>query len=69
MSVDDVILRLAREVVERHELVGRTAVVLFSPVHNVLGPKALAAWILEDALGVRQQLQLHKYVWADVRGV
>jgi 7-carboxy-7-deazaguanine synthase len=60
----------AREVVLRHELVPRTAAVLFSPVHGVLAPKDLAEWILADRLGVRLQLQTHKYIWgADVRGV
>jgi 7-carboxy-7-deazaguanine synthase len=60
----------ARDVVARHLLLGRTAAVLFSPVHGVLAPKELAGWILEDRLGVRLQLQAHKYIWgADVRGV
>jgi 7-carboxy-7-deazaguanine synthase len=60
----------ARDVVARHGLVGRTAAVLFSPVHDVLPSKDLAAWILEDRLPVRLQLQVHKYIWgADVRGV
>jgi 7-carboxy-7-deazaguanine synthase len=60
----------AREVVRRHGLIGRVAAVLFSPVHGVLEPKDLAAWILADELEVRLQLQAHKYIWgADVRGV
>jgi len=60
----------ARDVVARHALVGRTAAVLFSPVHNVLPAKDLAAWILDDRLAVRLQLQAHKFIWgADVRGV
>jgi 7-carboxy-7-deazaguanine synthase len=60
----------ARAVVDRYDLTARSAAVLFSPVHGVLDPKALAAWILEDRLAVRLQLQAHKYIWgADVRGV
>ena len=60
----------ARDVVERHDLAVRTAAVLFSPVHGVLESKQLAAWILEDRLTVRLQLQVHKFIWgADVRGV
>lgn len=60
----------ARGVVREHALPGRTAAVLFSPVHGVLAAKDLAAWILEDRLDVRLQLQVHKYIWgADVRGV
>jgi len=60
----------ARHIVARHGLASRVAAVLFSPVHGVLDPKDLAAWILADALDVRLQLQVHKYIWgADVRGV
>lgn len=67
---DRVDYEFAREVVARHALIGRTAAVLLSPVHGVLAPKELAAWILEDRLAVRLQLQTHKYIWgADVRGV
>jgi len=59
-----------RNVVARHALVGKTAAVLFSPVHGVLESKDLAAWILEDRLPVRLQLQAHKYIWdAHTRGV
>jgi 7-carboxy-7-deazaguanine synthase len=60
----------ARDVVTRHGLGGRVAAVLFSPVHGVLDARDLAAWILQDGLEVRLQLQVHKYIWgADVRGV
>jgi len=60
----------ARDVEARHGLAARVAAVLFSPVHGVLDPQALAAWILEDHLAVRLQLQLHKYIWTpETRGV
>src|SRR4029453_12090354 len=60
----------ARDVVKQHDLIARTTAVLFSPVHGVLESKQLAAWILEDRLAVRLQLQVHKYIWgADARGV
>jgi 7-carboxy-7-deazaguanine synthase len=60
----------AREIVKTHGLESRVAAVLFSPVHGVLPPADLAAWILEDRLRVRLQLQAHKYIWgAHVRGV
>jgi 7-carboxy-7-deazaguanine synthase len=60
----------ARDVVTRHTLAGRCAAVLFSPVHGVLDPKPLAAWVLADRLAVRVQLQVHKYIWdATTRGV
>jgi 7-carboxy-7-deazaguanine synthase len=60
----------ARDLVVRHALDRRCAAVLFSPVHDVLEPKALSEWILEDRLPVRLQLQIHKHIWgANVRGV
>jgi 7-carboxy-7-deazaguanine synthase len=60
----------ARDIVSRHQLAGRVAAVLFSPVHGVLDPKDLAAWIHEERLEVRLQLQVHKFIWgADARGV
>ena len=60
----------ARDVVLKHELIDRSAAVLFSPVHGVLDPKLLAQWILADRLPVRLQLQTHKYIWdATTRGV
>jgi 7-carboxy-7-deazaguanine synthase len=37
--------------------------VLFSPSHGVLAPETLAGWMLADRLGVRLQLQMHKYIW------
>jgi 7-carboxy-7-deazaguanine synthase len=60
----------AREVIARHALANRCAAMLLSPVHGVLPPKDLAAWILADRLPVRLQLQAHKYIWSpDARGV
>lgn len=60
----------ARDVVSRHALPGRTAAVLFSPVHGVLELKALSEWVLADRLPVRVQVQLHKYIWdPQTRGV
>lgn len=60
----------ARAVVLTRTLLGRCMAVLFSPVHGVLDPKQLAAWVLEDRLAVRVQLQVHKYIWdAATRGV
>jgi 7-carboxy-7-deazaguanine synthase len=44
--------------------------ILFSPVHGEMDALKLAQWILEEKLGVRFQIQLHKYLWgADARGV
>jgi 7-carboxy-7-deazaguanine synthase len=60
----------ARDVIARYGLADRVAAVHLSPVHGVLGPRTLSAWVLADALPARVQLQLHKYIWdADTRGV
>jgi 7-carboxy-7-deazaguanine synthase len=60
----------AREITTRYALADRCAAVHFSPVHGVLDPRTLSAWMLEDHLPVRLQLQLHKYIWgANVKGV
>lgn len=39
--------------------------ILFSPVHEILDPGILSEWILQDALSVRLNIQLHKYIWRD----
>lgn len=59
----------ARAEVRRHRLDARLPV-LFSVVHGELAPETLAGWILEDGLGVRLQVQLHKLLWGpDTKGV
>jgi 7-carboxy-7-deazaguanine synthase len=42
--------------------------VLFSPSYGQIEARELAEWILEDRLGVRFQLQLHKLLWGEARG-
>ena len=60
----------ARELIQREQLVTRVSEVLLSPVHAELDPAHLVAWVLEDTLGVRVQVQLHKYIWGrDAQGV
>lgn len=58
----------SREQIARHGLTERVNDVLLSPSHGELPPARLAQWILEDALPVRFQLQLHKYLWDDEPG-
>ena len=49
---------------------GSLRAVLFSPVWGDLEFADLAAWVLEDGLRVRYQLQLHKLIWGpDTAGV
>lgn len=44
--------------------------VSFSPCAGLVEPAALAAWMMEDKLDARFQLQLHRIIWPNVdRGV
>ncbi|MBP2674006.1 MAG: hypothetical protein H6Q84_846 [Deltaproteobacteria bacterium] len=58
--------KYAKEVLARHRGDSRWEV-LFSPAFGFLPPGKLAGWILEDALDVRFQLQIHKVVWGPER--
>jgi 7-carboxy-7-deazaguanine synthase len=60
----------ARDFSREHHLEDRVHAVLFSPVHQDshgkwqgLEPRTLVEWMLEDGLGARLGLQLHKMVW------
>lgn len=43
--------------------------VLFSPAWGRLAPFQLAEWIIADRLSVRFQIQLHKILWGEKRGI
>ncbi|MCO4747510.1 MAG: radical SAM protein [Proteobacteria bacterium] len=59
----------AREQV-RERNIPAICTVMFSPAWGEISLKDLAAWIMEDRLDVRMQVQLHKVVWgADALGV
>ncbi|KJU87551.1 7-carboxy-7-deazaguanine synthase [Candidatus Magnetobacterium bavaricum] len=59
----------ASDLIARYRLTQRCHVLL-SPIVGELQPETLAAWILHDALDVRLNLQLHKYIYgADRRMV
>ena len=67
----------AREFTRQHKLEEKVNEVLFSPVNEDphgkwegLEARQLVEWMLEDGLGVRLSLQLHKIVWDPaMRGV
>ena len=60
----------ARDAILTHRLNDRVNAVLLSPVFGQLEPADLAAWILDDRLPVRMQLQMHKHIWSPTaRGV
>lgn len=56
----------AREVLARHAVPCK---VWLHPVWGRLEPRDIAEWVKADGLGVRVGVQLHKYLWGDVRGV
>ncbi len=59
-----------RRVIEERGLAKLGCALLASPVFGALDPRDLVAWVLDDRLPVRLNLQLHKYVWGkDTAGV
>jgi 7-carboxy-7-deazaguanine synthase len=59
-----------RAAVRDRSLARITPNLLASTVFGKLAPRDLVAWVLEDRLEVRVQLQMHKYVWSpDATGV
>jgi 7-carboxy-7-deazaguanine synthase len=59
-----------RATLRERRLAERTPKLLASTVFGKLAPKELVEWVLKDALPLRVQLQMHKYVWgADATGV
>ncbi len=52
-----------RDVIRSRALPARTKNLLASTVFGRLLPKDLVTWVMADALPVRVQLQMHKYVW------
>ena len=66
---DRVDFDFAVDVIRRQELASRCPL-LFSPVHGKLDAAVLAAWILEERVPARLQLQIHKLLWPEaLRGV
>ena len=53
----------AREQIQTHQLGDRVNAVLLSPVFGKINPQDIVAWMLEDKLPARFQLQMHKFIW------
>ena len=53
----------ARDLEAEHGLAARCQALLLAPAAGLLAPEVLAAWILEDALPARLNLQLHRILW------
>lgn len=59
-----------RDAIRERRLPERTPKLLASTVFGALPTRDVVAWILEDKLPVRVQLQMHKVVWSpDAQGV
>lgn len=58
----------ARMQIDQHQLAGKVSEILFSPSFGKINLADLAAWIVEDNLPVRMQVQLHKIIWGEERG-
>ncbi len=58
----------ARGVV-REKLANVNVPILFSPEWSGVSGTQLAEWVIEDKLPVRFQLQMHKVLWGEKRGV
>lgn len=59
-----------KNAIAERALASRGPRLLAAPVWGELDPKDLVAWVLEDGLPVRVNLQLHKVVWGkDAEGV
>jgi 7-carboxy-7-deazaguanine synthase len=60
----------AREKMREYDLASKVRAVLFSPVFGKIAPADMVAWMLEDKLPARFQLQMHKFIWEPrARGV
>ena len=58
----------ALDVIRKYELLNRVPVML-SPVFGKVDYETLAAWILKTGLPIRLNLQLHKQIWGNKKGV
>lgn len=59
----------ACDVIEKYALFNRTPHLIASPVWGKVAFEELSSWIMETALPLRMQLQMHKIIWGDRRGV
>jgi len=60
----------ARGKMREYDLASKVRAVLLSPVFGKIAPADIVAWMLEDQLPARFQLQMHKFIWEPkARGV
>lgn len=59
----------AVRIIEKYRLTEKTQNLIFSPVWNKISFEELAALVVQCKLPVRMQLQMHKLIWGDKKGV
>ena len=59
----------AIEVIKKYDLTAKTPHLLFSPVWGRISPETLAELVVNSQLPVRMQIQMHKVIWGDKKGV
>ena len=59
----------AVRIIEKYRLTVKTQNLIFSPVWNRISFEELAALVVQCKLPVRMQLQMHKLIWGDKKGV
>ena len=59
----------AARVIAEHRLADAGCELLVSPVWGAVELPELTKWVLESGLPLRMQLQMHKIIWGDKRGV
>ena len=58
----------SKKMIEKYNL-NKICPILFSPVYKKIDMSTLADWILEDGLNAKLQMQLHKHIWGEKKGV
>lgn len=56
-------------IIEKYDLPSFTPNLIASPVWGKVTFEELSSWVIESPLPLRMQLQMHKIIWGDRRGV
>ena len=59
----------AINVINTYDLFAKTSKILASPVWGRVEFTTLAQWVMDSKLPLRMQLQMHKIIWGDKKGV
>jgi len=59
----------AIRVIGEYDLENKTPNLIFSPVWGRVSFENLAQWVIDSGRRIRMQLQMHKLIWGDRKGV